>query len=80
MTKIKVIQKENEPEVPAEIIAQSIVEISKAMKVISQTRLSREAIIALIHDHSKVSKGVIKIVLNNLEHLENFWLKKKING
>lgn len=70
-------QTDDGSEVPAEIIAQSIVEIADAMKVLSRTRLSREAIITLIHARSKVGKRDIELVLNNLEALERIWLKPK---
>lgn len=64
----------------SEIIADAIVEISAMMRRIQQTRLSRKALVALIHDHSKISKKTIEIVLNNLTNLEVLWLtpaKKK---
>lgn len=62
-------------DIPAETIAAAIVKISESMRAISATRLSRKAIVALIHDQSKVSKRTIEIVINNLEELESFWLK-----
>lgn len=77
--KTKVVQKENEEEVPAEIIAQSIVEISEAMKQLFATRLTRKAIVTLIHDQSKVGKATINIVLNNLQDLERDWLKPRLH-
>lgn len=77
--KTRIVQKENTEEVPAEIIAQSVVEIAQAMKVISATRLARKAIVALVHDQSKISKTTINLVLNNLEDLEKDWLKPKLH-
>jgi hypothetical protein len=62
-------------EVPVEVIATSIVQISDAMKAINNTRLTRKAVVALIHDHSKLPKKTIEIVLNNLSELEKTWLK-----
>lgn len=62
-------------EVPAKVIATSIEEMAKAMKILSSTRLNRRAIITLIHAESKVNKGDIALVLNNLEALEQLWLK-----
>lgn len=61
--------------VPAEIISTSIVQIASAMKDINSTRLSRKALVALIHDQSKISKRTIEIVLNNIADLERDWLK-----
>lgn len=72
--KIKVIQPPDD-KVPAEVIATAILEIATAFKVLSKSRLKQYTIVALIHDRSKISKGVIEIVLNNLENLEKNWLK-----
>ena len=80
MAEIKLIQKAGEEETPPEIIAQSIEQISAAMKKVAGTRLSREAIVTLIHAKSKVAKRDIELVLNNLEQLERTWLKPKRNG
>lgn len=62
-------------EVPAEIIATAIVKIAEAMKSLNQTRLSRRAIVTLIHAESKIARRDIEIVMNNLEALETTWLK-----
>lgn len=70
-----VIQQQDKPEVPAEVIAQSIKEIADSMRQISKSRLKREALVILIHDWSKVSKPNIRMVLNNLDELERIWLK-----
>lgn len=76
MTKIPVITQPAEgEEVPAEIIAMAIVELAQAMKRLSATRLKREAIIALLHESSKLPRKTIALVLNNLESLEETWLK-----
>lgn len=66
-----------EPEIPTEILAASIVEISAAMKKIDAGRLKREAIVLLIHANSGVGKPDIRLVLNNLEALEAIWLKPR---
>jgi mannose/fructose/N-acetylgalactosamine-specific phosphotransferase system component IIB len=73
--KVKIIQKENVEEVAPEILAQSIVDVAKAMEAFNKSRLRRETIITLIHAHSKVPKGQIELVLNNLDALERLWLK-----
>lgn len=73
---VKIIQTEDP--VAAEIIADSIVQIAEAVRVMENTRLTRRAIVALIHEHSKVSKGQIELVLNNLSSLESIWLKKRM--
>jgi hypothetical protein len=66
--------------IPAEEIAKAITEISSAMKALSTTRLTRKAIIVLIHDQSKLPKKTIDIVLNNLQDLERDWLKSAQQG
>lgn len=77
MRKIEVKQKENAAEVPTEVIAQSIEVISAAMKKLASTRLTRKAIITLLHDDTKLGKYQIELVLNSLDLLEQKWLKKK---
>lgn len=77
-TKVTVIQKDAENPVPVEIIADSIVAISKAMETINKTRLTRRAIVTLIAYESKISRRDIEIVLNNLDRLEETWLKRKL--
>jgi len=77
MSKIVVKNKDEENPVPVEIIAESIEKIAKAMQIINSTRLTRRAIITLIHENSKVPKRDIEIILNNLDRLEEVWLKRK---
>jgi len=60
---------------PAELIADAVVRIAASMKELDSTRLTRRALVALIHDHSGVAKKTIGIVLNNLSALEDIWLK-----
>lgn len=74
--RIKVTQPEQDP-IPAEVIATAIEEIAKGMQKLNSTRLTRRAIVALIHEQSGVARKTIEIVLNNLEALEETWLKKK---
>lgn len=71
------VKKDPENEIPAEIFEQAIIEIAAAMRKISATRLTRSAIVALIYDKSKIQKGQIEVVLNNLDRLEEIWLKPK---
>lgn len=60
---------ENDPE-PTVIIAKAIIEISEAMERINRSGLKRRALVALIHDNSKLPKRDIDMVLNNLEFLK----------
>jgi hypothetical protein len=73
----KIVQDEQKPHA-TEIIADSIVEISKAMRKINATRLTRDAIVTLIQRNCGVSRASIEIVLLNLDSLEHDWLKKAI--
>lgn len=75
---IRTVIKENQEPQPIEVLESSIVEIAKAMKVINSTRLTRRSLVALLHDNSKLPKRDIEIVLNNLDQLEELFLKKKV--
>lgn len=72
---VNLVPANGEEPLAVEIIEQSIVEIARAMKAINDTRLSRAAIVTLIHARSGVAKGAIELVLNNLEQMEKIWLK-----
>lgn len=71
---IKVIQ-DPEAEIPTEIIAQAIVDISKSMKKISSGKLNRRAIVALVKDHTGISMAITCKVLDCLESLEKTYCK-----
>lgn len=64
------------PDFSAPEVTRAILDISKAMKTLSKSRLKREAIVVLIQDKSRLGKSTIELVLNNLESLEETWLKK----
>src|ERR1700691_1138636 len=70
--KITVKQKDDAP-VATEVLATAIVEISDAMKKLNTSGLKRRALVALIHDQSKIGKREIEIVLNNLDSLRADW-------
>jgi hypothetical protein len=61
-----------------EKFADSIQAIADTMKKLAGSRLSRRAIITLIHDHSKVAKRDIELVLANLDQFDKIWLKQKV--
>jgi len=71
---IKVTQSVVDP-IPVEVLATSIKQIADGMAQITSTRLTRKALVALIHDNSKIARRDIEIVLNNLVELERTWLK-----
>ncbi len=60
-----------------EELANSIVEISKAMEIIKKSRIKQKVLILLIHDLSKVGKRDIEYVLNSLSAIEREYLKPK---
>lgn len=72
---LKIIQDKEKP-IAADIMAQAIVDIAEAMQYLNRTRLNRRAVVTLIHEHSKIPRRDIEIVLNNLESLEETWLKR----
>lgn len=80
MPKIKVVQ-EPEKEVPTEIVAQAIVDISHGMKKIEDGRLNWEALVLLVSHASGVGKPDVRAVLSGLSELERTYLKpKKVVG
>lgn len=71
-TKVRVKQDPQEP-VAAEIVAKAIIDISDAMKKLSNSGLKRAAIIALVHDSTGLPKRDIILVLTSLEELRTEW-------
>lgn len=72
---VKVVQ-DPEFEIAAEIIAESILKMQKAMDEMNGTRLTRQAIVILISHRSKLPQYQVELVLNNLDQLAATWLKK----
>ncbi len=60
-----------------EIIATAIIELAAGMKRLDKGPLKRETVVTLLHDHTKLSKTQIRIVLNALEALGEIFLKPK---
>lgn len=73
---IKIKRREIDPE-PFEVLEHEILAIGEGMRRINATRVSRKAIVALIHANSGVAKRTIEVVIENLENLEENWLKPK---
>lgn len=65
---VKIIQDPTAP-VEREVLAQAIVNISKSFTKLTQSGLNRRAIIALISDDTRFTKGTINDVLTSLESL-----------
>lgn len=68
MKKQKVVVLDDDT-VGREVLAKTIMDISASMKRLLASGLNRKAIVALIHDQSKISKRDIEILLYNLEDL-----------
>ena len=73
-----IVKQADDHEIPFEVMAGAIEHISKSMRAIEKSRATRKLIVALIADNSKLGKGTIEIVLNNLEQLEERYLKKRV--
>ena len=65
-----------ETKIPVEIIEQGILDIAKGMRTLEATRLNRRAIVALLHDHTRVPKNVIENILDSMSSLEITYCKK----
>ena len=70
-TTVKVTQDAEKP-VERNVLAQSIVDISRAATALTRGGLNHRAIVALIHDGTspKIGKGTIRIVLSAIRELE----------
>lgn len=77
-TKIEALPNSKDMAMSAEEIAKGIEGLSRAMRTLFNSRLKREAIVALLAARSNVCKRDIEFVLNNLETLDTAWLKKAV--
>jgi transcriptional regulator CtsR len=68
------ITKSTPPE-SKEILADAIVRISEAFTKLSASGLNRDAIIILLHDHTKISKRDIKLILDSLSRLRGWYCR-----
>ncbi len=73
----KVTLKQGVVEIPTEVIADSIQQISDGMKRLRAGRLNDRAIILLIHHASNVGQREIKDVLAAMESLAVTYLRKR---
>lgn len=81
MAKTRIIKpQEPEKEIPTEVLAQSILEISLGVKKLLDGRLNERALNVLLREATGVGIAEIKKVLDALEHLDQRYLKpsKKI--
>lgn len=68
------ISKSTPPE-SKEILAEAITRISESFAKLSASGLNREAIIVLVHDHTKISKRDIKLILDSLSRLRGWYCR-----
>ena len=78
MKKQNIIVKQHadkELEVPFEVMAQSISDISKFAQAVKKSRLNEKAILVLVQHATDVSQNTIKAVIDALADLERKYLK-----
>jgi hypothetical protein len=67
-------QEKSEPDRPT--LADAIVRIGAAARDLSDSGINRKGVVALLHDHSKVSKRTIELVLDSLSDLAREYTRK----
>lgn len=68
---------ENEPE-SLELIADSIIRLSKAFESINNSSLKRKTIVLLLQDATKLSQRDINLILDSAPRLAEWYTKKKV--
>lgn len=64
-----VVKQDEDTPIAKEVLADAIVKISSAVEALRRSGLNERAIIVLVSDKSKISKGVIETVLDGLADL-----------
>jgi hypothetical protein len=75
MRKQVVVKQDEQNQIKTEVLAQEIVNISRAMQSLNKSKLSRNAVLTLVKDQTNIPKHIINTVIDNLEDLEKNWLK-----
>ncbi len=75
MKQVTLIQNEEKP-ISVEIIADAIIKIDSSMKEILNAGLSKRALLALLHDGTKIAKRDIELVLDGLQMLRKQYCTK----
>lgn len=75
--KVRTTIKPDEIPQPIEIMESAIIELASGMKKLNKSRLKRSAIVTLLVRSSGINRTQIEIILNNLESLEELFLKPK---
>lgn len=77
MARTKVIVKQEEEVVEREVLAKSIVEISRGINKLFESGLNERAVTCLLNDLTGVGKPDIRFVLRGLRDLENAFVTRK---
>lgn len=64
-----------EGDVPVDVIAEAIVKIGTAMKLLQGSRLNEKAIVILVAQSAGLSQSTVRTVLQSLYQLERTYLK-----
>lgn len=75
----KLIVKQNpEAEIPTEVLAQSIIDISKGIIRMRTGRLNDRALFVLLKDATGVSQQNIKLVIDGLQSLQTTYIRNAV--
>ncbi|MCU1301740.1 MAG: hypothetical protein JWQ87_2024 [Candidatus Sulfotelmatobacter sp.] len=73
---LNVVQSDKlEEQVPHNILAQAIVDISNAAKALTKG-LTRDAVVVLVAHRAALPKSTVRVVLENLESLKSWTIPK----
>jgi hypothetical protein len=75
MNKVKVVQREGEPPIELEIIAQDIAKLAQVGRNIAASRLKQKTILILLSHFTGLGQHNIKTILDALPQLEKTYLK-----
>jgi len=75
-----VVKQDMEEEVPAQVLASAILEVSEGFKKMKRAGLTERAIVLLLHDASGVGKPMVRAVLDGLDSLERLYLMPRLKG
>jgi hypothetical protein len=76
---IKIKKSEVKPE-STEILAEAIIRIGDGFKKLEANNLNKKAIIVLLQDATKLSKGTIETVLDALPRLAGWYCRKEVKS
>lgn len=75
MTRKIEIEKDPLNEIPVKVFEQAVLDVANAMKKLSESRLNRNAILALVKDSSGWPKSTIGQIMDHLEAIGETYLK-----